>query len=45
LQELLKNSCDEDLHSKICEKLKEISANAHGGALYYYLMMGAIYPS
>jgi hypothetical protein len=42
LQELLEISCDEELRNKICNKLKEIPANKHGRALYYYLMIELI---
>jgi hypothetical protein len=41
-QELLENSCDEDLRNKIGEKLREIPSDEHGGALYYYLMIELI---
>jgi hypothetical protein len=41
-QELLENSCDEDLCNKIGEKLGDIPTDEHGGALYYYLMIELI---
>jgi hypothetical protein len=41
-QELLENSCDEELRNKIREQLKEIPADEQGGALYYYLMIELI---
>jgi hypothetical protein len=42
LQELLENSYDEELCNKIREKLKEILADEHSGALFYYLMIKLI---
>ena len=38
-QELLENSCDEDLRAKIIEKVQAIPDDEMGGAVYYFIMM------
>jgi hypothetical protein len=41
-QELLENSCDEDLRAKIIEKVHSVPDDEMGGAVFYYVMMQLI---
>jgi hypothetical protein len=41
-QEMVKNSCDEDLATKVMERLRRIPDEEKGGALFYYIMIKLI---
>ena len=41
-QELIKNSCDEDLATKVMERLRKIPDEEKGGALFYFIMIKLI---
>jgi hypothetical protein len=41
-QEMVKNSCDEDLGTKVMERLRRIPDEEKGGALFYFIMIKLI---
>jgi hypothetical protein len=41
-QEMVKNSCDEDLATKVMERLRRIPDEEKGGALFYFVMIKLI---
>jgi hypothetical protein len=41
-QEMVKNSCDEDLATKMMERLRKIPDKEEGGALFYFIMIKLI---